>query len=533
MVTNARGTSAPEQARAERNRLRILEAALALFAERGYEGTAIRDIAASAGVSVGLVCRYFPTKEHFALALYERLANELTDRAADLSAGTVAARFEAAMRIKLTLLEPHRRVLIALAARAIDPEARSSVLGKSTEVVRSKVAGVFWLAVSGATDAPDREQSARLARLLYGVHLAFTLLFLQDPKGKMALETLELFCAALPAFVNNPLSAIAAHKLDSVFGHLLGTSRAAGSTDKARIILDRILRRRRALPGAPAAPSEAARVLHLPTIQAFVDESEPVQLVLPAFPAKAPNPAKVLGRLPDLAESLAIQSLRSLLDEITEAHPKGATLVICSDGHVFADVVGVTDADVANYRRAMERMLSDAGDDRIRFFGLDDAFGAKSPAAARKLLLETYALPVSAIHERAQRSPAHAAQLDGIHRFLFEDEVARSPTSSRSQARKITRERAYEVVRRSEAWGQLVAAAFPRAVRLSIHPQPDVSAKIGIALLPTEDCWLTPWHGVAVLGGENARLMHRADAEKMGAAVVVEDDKASHMELLS
>lgn len=528
------GRGAPEQARAARNRLRILEAALALFGERGYHATTIRDIAAAAGVSVGLVCRYFPTKEHFARALYERLAGALCEEAADLPAGTVAARFEAVMRAKLALLEPHRRALVALSARAIDPEARAGVLGKSTEVVRSRVGGVFWLAVSGADDAPGPEEAARLARLLYGVHLALILLFLQDPKGRMAFRTLEMISTALPALLAGPLAAFAAERLDGVFGHLLGTAAAAsGAGEKARLVLDRILRRRRVLPGVPAEPTEAARVLHLPTIQSFLDESEPIQLALPAFPAKAPNPRKVLGKLPDLAESLALASLASLLDEIGEAHAPGARLVICSDGHVFADLVGVGDADVAAYRRELERMIAELGDARIRVFGLEDAFGTRSPAAARKLLLESYSMPVESIRERAKRSPVHAAQLDGVHRFLFEDEVVRHPELSRTQARKATRERAAEVVRRSDAWGRLVAAAFPRAVRLSIHPQPDVSAKIGISLLATDDCWLTPWHGVAVVGGAEARLMHRSDAEQAGAALVVEDGRPTHMELPS
>src|SRR5262245_8725979 len=253
MATGAPTSNIPEQARAERNRLRILEAALALFAKRGYDASTIRDIAAEAGVSVGLVCRYFPAKEHFALALYDRLANELQEWAIEMPEGTVAARFEAAVRAKLTLLEPHRRALIALTARAVDPDARAGVLGKSTETVRSKVAGVFWLAVSGASDAPDREQSARLARLLYGVHLALTLLFLQDADGRMASQTLTLIGAALPAIAQSPLGAFAAHQIDGIFGHLLGTSAtASGSAEKARLILDRILRRRRVLPGTPA-----------------------------------------------------------------------------------------------------------------------------------------------------------------------------------------------------------------------------------------------------------------------------------------
>ena len=73
------------------------------------------------------------------------------------------------------------------------------------------------------------------------------------------------------------------------------------------------------------------------------------------------------------------------------------------------------------------------------------------------------------------------------------------------------------MIRRSDAWGALVAEAFPDAVRLSIHPQPEVSEKIGVHLVDTEDAWLTPWHACAVLTPDGARLMKRADAEAAGA----------------
>lgn len=63
------------QDRALRSRLRLMEAATGCFAERGYDGTSMQDIAAAAGVSVGLVCRYFPTREHLALAVFDRLAD--------------------------------------------------------------------------------------------------------------------------------------------------------------------------------------------------------------------------------------------------------------------------------------------------------------------------------------------------------------------------------------------------------------------------------------------------------------------------
>jgi AcrR family transcriptional regulator len=44
-------------------RVAILDAALELFSERGFEETAVRDIAARAGVSTATVPRYFPAKE--------------------------------------------------------------------------------------------------------------------------------------------------------------------------------------------------------------------------------------------------------------------------------------------------------------------------------------------------------------------------------------------------------------------------------------------------------------------------------------
>ena len=523
-----------EQARARRSRLRILEAALVLFARDGYDATTFQRIAAEADVSVGLVCRYFPTKEHLVVAEYDRLATALESWSLELPEGTVAERFAATMLQKLALLAPHRRSVTALAARALDPGGRASILGPTTEVVRSKVAGVFWVAVCGATDAPTAPaESARLARMLYGVHLLLVLLYVQevDPAGPVTREAIGFvgLALAMRASADALLSGPLGQRIDGLLGRALSTSRALEPSDTARLVVDRIFRHRRVLPGVPAEPSEAARLLHLGRVQSFIDAGEPIQLALPAFPAKAPNARKVLGKLPDAAEAVALASLESLLAEIREAYPPGAELLLCSDGHVFADLVGVTDADVKAYRRALETMIDALPGARIRVFGLEDAFGTLKAPQARAQLLAVYGEPIEEIHARADRSPAHRAQVDGIHRFLFEDEVVREPSLSRTQARNATRARAYEVVRRSEAWGALVATAFPRAVRLSIHPQPDVSPKIGIALLPTEDPWLTPWHGVALFDGERARLVHRADAEALGAVVIEENGRASYM----
>ncbi|MEO0961255.1 MAG: TetR/AcrR family transcriptional regulator [Pseudomonadota bacterium] len=56
---------------------RILTAALELFARRGYQATAVPDIASAAGVATGTIYRYFDTKDDLLNVLYQRWRGEL------------------------------------------------------------------------------------------------------------------------------------------------------------------------------------------------------------------------------------------------------------------------------------------------------------------------------------------------------------------------------------------------------------------------------------------------------------------------
>lgn len=65
---------------------RIRQAATKLFARRGYDGTTIRDLAASVGVAEGTVFRYFPTKKAILIAVVtEGWVEILTDLLTELS----------------------------------------------------------------------------------------------------------------------------------------------------------------------------------------------------------------------------------------------------------------------------------------------------------------------------------------------------------------------------------------------------------------------------------------------------------------
>jgi hypothetical protein len=74
----------------------------------------------------------------------------------------------------------------------------------------------------------------------------------------------------------------------------------------------------------------------LPMVKEQVSNSQKVRMILPAFPMKSPNRKnKVLGRLPDFGEELALHHLNGLCDNIQDIYEHGAELLIQSDGLVY------------------------------------------------------------------------------------------------------------------------------------------------------------------------------------------------------
>src|SRR5438477_11134934 len=72
-LANAEGALARSQAARRR---RVLDAALRLAAEGGFDGVQMRDVAAAADVALGTVYRYFSSKERLLLeAMVEQQAD--------------------------------------------------------------------------------------------------------------------------------------------------------------------------------------------------------------------------------------------------------------------------------------------------------------------------------------------------------------------------------------------------------------------------------------------------------------------------
>jgi AcrR family transcriptional regulator len=158
---------------------RLYETAIGLMARKGYEATTLRDVAKEAGVSVGLLYRYFPSKRAVIVALYEELSAEYATRALAMPRGRWRERFIFALTTSLEVLAPHRTALKGLVPVLVgDPE--EGVFAPGMAFSRERVQGVFELAVREATDSPGAPLAPALGRLLYLVHLAVLLWWLLD-----------------------------------------------------------------------------------------------------------------------------------------------------------------------------------------------------------------------------------------------------------------------------------------------------------------------------------------------------------------
>jgi AcrR family transcriptional regulator len=79
-------TSAQSEKIREERRRQLLEAALAVFAERGYHATRVSDIAARAGVSQGTVYWYFNSKGDLYQAAFMHYLDVMTEPLSKLAA---------------------------------------------------------------------------------------------------------------------------------------------------------------------------------------------------------------------------------------------------------------------------------------------------------------------------------------------------------------------------------------------------------------------------------------------------------------
>jgi AcrR family transcriptional regulator len=168
--------------KSEQTRTAILETALRLFQERGYDKTTMRAIAQEAGVSVGNAYYYFASKEHLVQGFYDRLAAEHRDVALAAMAGVtdLGARIRLVLTTWLDVAAPYHAFAAQFFKNAADPSSPLSPFSAESAPAREAVMDLHREVLSGSNLRYDAEIARLVPELLWLHHLGIVLYWAHD-----------------------------------------------------------------------------------------------------------------------------------------------------------------------------------------------------------------------------------------------------------------------------------------------------------------------------------------------------------------
>jgi AcrR family transcriptional regulator len=176
-----------QAAKAQRTRELIVESALALFRERGYERTTMRAIAETAGVSVGNAYYYFGSKEELVQGFYDQLAGDhVAAAAAPLAASTdLAERLRGTLLAWLAVAEPYHALAGRFFAAAAQPGNPLSPFSAESHAPREAEVALYREVIEGSSVRVAEEVRADLPELLWLYHLGIVLFWVYDTSADL------------------------------------------------------------------------------------------------------------------------------------------------------------------------------------------------------------------------------------------------------------------------------------------------------------------------------------------------------------
>src|SRR5881396_953171 len=184
-LTSHKPTKTPK---GEQSRALILNTALDLLQEHGYERATMRAIAKRAGVSLGNAYHYFGSKEHLIQAFYHRTHEEHLAASLPVLAkeSSLKARLLSVMRLKISTLEPYHQFAGVLFKTAADPHSPLNPFADDSAPTRRDSISLFedLVADSKARIPPDLR--AELPFLLWLYHMGIILFWIHDSSPQRA-----------------------------------------------------------------------------------------------------------------------------------------------------------------------------------------------------------------------------------------------------------------------------------------------------------------------------------------------------------
>jgi len=214
--------------KSEETRTRILDAALEVFRERGFERATMREIAEASGVAAGAAYYYFESKDAIVMAFYERsqaemmpLIEQKMGRSKNLD-----HMLDAIISTKFEVFAPNRKLLGALSAHA-EPEHPLSPFSSDTAAIREQDIARFESAVKTAGLKLPSNLTPYMPRLLWMYQMGLILFWVYDKspgqKRTKALyeKTLKMVMMGIKLASNpflRPLHKLSAELLEVIYG---------------------------------------------------------------------------------------------------------------------------------------------------------------------------------------------------------------------------------------------------------------------------------------------------------------------------
>lgn len=175
-------------------RQRILDNALSLFRQKGFDKTTMREIAQESGVALGSAYYYFKTKEKLVLDYYA-----ITQAQADEENQRVIAttqdfkkRLDALLTFKFTQMKDDRQFVSVLAKSGADPDNPVSPFSPQTQEIRQQAIQLINDVIEGSNIKVAEPLRDDLPRMLWLYQMALIFFWINDKsKGQQRTHKLK------------------------------------------------------------------------------------------------------------------------------------------------------------------------------------------------------------------------------------------------------------------------------------------------------------------------------------------------------
>ena len=174
--------AAAKTPKGNRTRSLILDTALAIFRERGFEQTTMRGIAEAAGVSLGNAYYYFSSKESLIQAFYGRTHEELRQAAGPIleREADLEIRLRQVIRAKIDTIMPYHGFASVLFRTAGDPASPLHPFSEESRPVAQDTIALFAEVLRGSNTTAPQILADELPRMLWLLHLGIILFWIHD-----------------------------------------------------------------------------------------------------------------------------------------------------------------------------------------------------------------------------------------------------------------------------------------------------------------------------------------------------------------